>query len=105
MENKILRESDLRNYTKDQLIETIIDLQNDVLLSREQIALLNGRYFGRKTEKYAEVIENQLSLGDFNEAEAIADKTPEKDADTETITYTRKKTKGKEKKISAVSLS
>ena len=95
MENKILRESDLRNYTKDQLIETIIDLQNDVLLSREQIALLNGRYFGRKTERYAEVIENQLSLGDFNEAEAIADKTPEKDADTETITYTRKKTKGK----------
>ena len=66
-----------------------------MLLSREQIALLNGRYFGRKTEKYSEVIDNQLSLGDFNEAEAIADKTPEKDADTETITYTRKKTKGK----------
>ena len=93
MDNKILRESDLQNYTKDQLIATVIDLQNDVLLRNKKIAMLNGRLFGRKTEKLVEIVDNQIPLGDFNEAEAIADKAPI--AETETITYTRTKRKGK----------
>ena len=93
MNNKILRESDLQNYSKDQLIATVIDLQNDVLLRNEKIAMLNGRLFGRKTEKFVEIVDDQIPLGDFNEAEAIADKTPV--VETETITYTRTKRKGK----------
>ena len=78
MENKYLRAEDLSEYSKDELISKVIDLQNDVLYGKEQIAMLKNQLFGRKTEKTKYIFEdNQLALGDFNEAEAIADKAPE----------------------------
>ena len=67
MENKYLRAEDLSEYSKDELISKVIDLQNDVLYGKEQIAMLKNQLFGRKTEKTKYIFEdNQLALGDFN---------------------------------------
>jgi len=56
----------------------------------EQFRLAQQRRFGASSEKTA--LTNQLSL--FNEAELIADAEPS-DEPEETVTYTRKKRKGK----------
>ena len=45
MENKYLRAEDLSEYSKDELISKVIDLQNDVLYGKEQIAMLKNQLF------------------------------------------------------------
>ena len=102
MENKYLRAEDLSEYSKDELISKVIDLQNDVLYGKEQIAMLKNQLFGRKTEKTKYIFEdNQLALGDFNEAEAIADKAPE-EPEKIVVTYSRKKKGKKEEDLSTL---
>lgn len=83
----------LDRYSKEELIETVLSLQDDLFLSAEQIAILKSKLFGRKTEKQLPDGDEQMT---FNEFEAEAEKgTPEEPAVEETITYTRKKRIGK----------
>lgn len=109
--------TDFSKLTPEQLdkmdkraLIAIISSQQDQLKSinaqlnflAEQIALMNQRSFGRKTEK-ADQIPHQMSLFEdndvFNEAEATSDKSKEPDIKEVVISgYTRKqKTKREEK--------
>ena len=74
-------------------------ISNQLNFLTEQIALMNQRSFGRKTEK-ADVLSQQLSVFDyFNEPEALCDDSPEPDVREVVISgYTRaSKTKREEK--------
>lgn len=60
---------------------------------REALIILRHQKFGKKSEKLPEGVERGL----FDEAEALSSEAPQDDdaGDTETLTYTRKKTRGK----------
>ncbi|SDB54823.1 Transposase [Pseudobutyrivibrio sp. YE44] len=98
-------EEQLNNFDKAMLIQLFLNQQeqlesidNKMQLLLEQMADMNRHRFGRSSEKSDE--SNQLSFtiedGEiiFNEAEAFIDDYFE-DNDEETITVTRKKSKGK----------
>ena len=89
---------ELNNLDKNVLVTIIVSQQRQLTAIRsqldfltEQIALMNQRSFGRKTEKQSEF--EQLNLFEtFNEPEALSDGSPEPEI-TEVIisTHTRKK--------------
>ncbi len=79
-----------------------LDRKLDIL--QEQLALLTQQRFGRKTEKTSSIPVEQITIDDilslgvrniFNEAEAIVSESDVEEPDVETITYTRRKKKGK----------
>ena len=77
-------------------------ISNQLNIITEQLALMNQRSFGRKTEK-ADQMDNQLSLFEiydvFNEPEILSDGSPEPEIEEVAISgYTRKaKTKREDK--------
>ena len=86
------------------LQEQLTTISNQLNFLTEQIALMNQRRFGRKTER-ADQISNQLTLFDyetetFNEPEVLSDDSPEPDI-TEVIvsSYTRKNKTTREEKL------
>ena len=94
---------DLMNSQMDQLIKQDKELNRNLALMKEQIAILTQNRFGRKTEKSADIPSGQMTIMDilpedmrdvFNEAEATAEDNVA-EPDMETITYKRKKTSGK----------
>lgn len=79
--------------------ETTKKLMAQIDALTAQIRISNQRAFGRKSEK-SDVIDGQISLFDlnanlFNEAESLKDDSPEPILDEITVSYKRKKTKGK----------
>jgi transposase len=91
---------DLMNSQMDQLIKQDKELNRNLALMKEQIAILTQNRFGRKTEKSADIPSGQMTIMDilpedmrdvFNEAEATAEDNVA-EPDMETITYKRKKT-------------
>lgn len=103
-------DEDLNRMDKHVLITIIRSLQGQLTsisdqlnFLTEQIALMNQRSFGRKTEKYDQ-IDNQLSLFEmydcFNEPEALSDDSDEPDVTEVTISgYTRSKKTTREEKL------
>ena len=84
----------------DSLQEQLIAMSSQLDTISQQLALMNQRSFGRKTEKMDQ-IENQLSLFDvFNEPEVLSDNSREPEI-TEIIvsTHTRKKKTKREDKL------
>ena len=81
---------ELNRMNKEDVIALLLQSQKQNALFWEQIATMQARRFGRKTEKLEELAGQ---LGFFNEAEAEAEKVePEDETDepeTEEITYTR----------------
>ena len=75
------------------------DINRQLNIISEQLALMNQRQFGRKTEKSNE-IEGQISLFDFlDEAEFLQDESPEPEIQEITVSsYKKSKTKGKRDK-------
>ena len=96
---------ELNNLDKNALITLVLSLQgrldeinNQLSFLTEQIALMNQRSFGRKTDK--NIPDGQMSLFDttFNEAEASCDSSPEPVIDEIIIpAHKRSKSKGKRK--------
>ena len=94
----------LEKMDKDVLITIIVSLQSQLNsistqlnYLTEQIALMNQRAFGRKTEK-ADQVPHQMTLDElyhdniFNEPEVHSDDSPEPEVDEVIISsYTRKK--------------
>ena len=81
---------------ENELLKTqVSDLNIQVLLLTEQVAILTNRIFGRKSEQKLVCSDNQYEqLMLFNEAEFVSDITlPE--PEIEEIAYKRKKPKGK----------
>lgn len=124
MIRKTMTEEELNNIPEETVIKMYLQLaesfnllskqldtvssQNDTLnrnlkILEEQIAILTQQKFGRKTEKTSNITNDQISIFDifpddmkyvFNEAEAtVSEGTQE--PDIETITYKRRKRKGK----------
>ena len=96
--------SDLCLWETNPRVEPSIDqmdeLNKNLALMKEQIAILTQNRFGRKTEKSADIPSGQMTIMDilpedmrdvFNEAEATAEDNVA-EPDMETITYKRKKT-------------
>ncbi|MGL4521590.1 MAG: IS66 family transposase, partial [Bacilli bacterium] len=73
------------------LTEMVATLQMQVKYYEEQFRLLKSKMYGKSSEK---TDENQLTLDLFNEAEKETNETIEEPT-IETVTYTRKKRKGK----------
>lgn len=78
-------------------------LSSSLKLMQEQVSVLTQQRFGRKTEKSDSLLSGQMSISEFlpesmqdvfNEIEATAEEGV-KEPDLETITYKRKKRKGK----------
>ena len=86
---------ELKKLSNEDLIDIIISLQSDLFSNREELAILKEKMFGRKTEKIVPEVDGQLNF--FNETEAVEEEAAEVEEPTleETITYTRKKAKGK----------
>ena len=105
-ESALLNAESLNKMDKDALITIVLSQQEQLKsISRqldfltEQIALMNQRTFGRKTEQVSQL--DQFSLYDyFNEPEAKCDDSDEPDI-TEVIisSYTRKKKTKREEKL------
>lgn len=103
--DRLTREQ-LNTLDKDILITLLLDMQEKLERQTaaiekltEQIALMNTRTFGRKSEKL-HMDENQLSFfaGIFNEAEALADGQQVIEPSAETVIVTghkRRRRKGK----------
>jgi transposase len=102
---KEFTQEELKNLDKNALITLVLSLQGQLSqISRqldfltEQIALMNQRSFGRRTDRNS--IDGQISMFDqadfFNEAEADSDDSPEPDIDEITVhAHRRKKSAGK----------
>ena len=99
-----LSPEELNKMNKQVLITIIGSLQSQLNsisgqleLLTEQIALMNQRSFGRKTERADQLDPNQLNLFDvFNEPEVYSDDSPEPEVSEVVVsTYTRKKTSQK----------
>ena len=114
---KKMSEEELNNIPKDMIIKMYVqlsdsfdlmnsqmdELNKNLALMKEQIAILTQNRFGRKTEKSADIPSGQMTIMDilpedmrdvFNEAEATAEDNVA-EPDMETITCKRKKTSGK----------
>jgi len=93
---QIFTQEQLNNYSRDELVETVMMLQNDLVASEEKLAILQERMFGRKTEVVTEYPEAQLSMV-FNDAEAYKEVKPDvkEPTEEEVITYARRKRVGK----------
>ena len=90
----------LNDCTKEGLVDIVLDMQNRFSVIEERIAAMNVNTYGRKTEKVLSADPNQLNF--LNEMEAIEDGIEyadgsEAEPETEEITYSRKKAKGKRK--------
>jgi hypothetical protein len=79
---QIFTQEQLNNYSRDELVETVMMLQNDLVASEEKLAILQERMFGRKTEVVTEYPEAQLSMV-FNDAEAYKEVKPDVKEPTE----------------------
>ena len=88
-----LTKEQLNELSKDELVSMFLDMQKDMAVLKEKMAVLSANMFGRRTEKLSSVNPDQVTF--FNEAEAVADGTDCEE--TEEITITRKKTRGKRK--------
>lgn len=95
-----LSPEELNKMNKQVLIAIIGSLQSQLNsisgqleLLTEQIALMNQRSFGRKTERADQIDQNQLNLFDvFNEPEVLCDDSPEPEVSEVIVsTHTRKK--------------
>ena len=86
----------LDSCSKDQIIDMFMSMQNSFAVLEERIAAMNANTYGHKTEK---LLNNSDQICIFNELEAVKDGTDYNEGiseeETETITYTRKKQKGK----------
>lgn len=95
----MLSEDQLNHLSKEELVNMFLRMQNNISLLEERLAVMNANTFGRKTEKLSAVNPDQICF--FNEFEAVSDGTeyddeePSDKPETEEITYTRKKQKGK----------
>lgn len=95
----MLSEDQLNHLSKEELVNMFLRMQNNICLLEERLAVMNANTFGRKTEKLSAVNPDQICF--FNEFEAVSDGTeyddeePSDKPETEEITYTRKKQKGK----------
>lgn len=96
-----LSPEELNKMNKQVLITIIGSLQSQLNsisgqleLLTEQIALMNQRSFGRKTERADQLDPNQLNLFDvFNEPEAYSDNSPDPEVSEIIVSsHTRKKT-------------
>lgn len=121
MENKGLNAEQLNMIPHDVMVQMYLQqteaystllAQNNQLLAQneelirkvgsleEKLAVMNQRMFGRKTERIA-AMSDQLRLSDIdpalvlNEAEVLTEDGLPEEPGEETITYTRKKKKGK----------
>lgn len=99
-----LTTEELNKMEKHVLITIIVSLQQQLnTISKqldfltEQIALMNQRTFGRKTEQ----VEGQMEIPEcFNEPEALSDSSAEPEiTEVVTSTYTRKKKSTREEKL------
>ena len=109
--SKLTREQ-LEKMDKDVLITIVVSLQSqlDSISTQlnyltEQIALMNQRTFGRKTEK-ADQVPHQMTLDElyhdniFNEPEVLSDASPEPEVSEVIISsYTRKSKTTREDKL------
>lgn len=94
MNQSVLTKKQLEGLSKDELMDTILDLQIDLARQQEENAVLKQKLFGRGSEKSKYIDSDQITV--FNEAEGIVDEGPvEEPTIEETITYTRKKRTGK----------
>lgn len=95
MKQEILNKQQLNSLSKDELVSAVLSMQNTIANQEERISQLLQQLFGRKSEKHlSEEDDGQLNI--FNEAEAIAETSEDKEPEEiQTITYTRKKTAGK----------
>lgn len=90
--------SELKELSKEELVSIILRDRQELTDLKEKLGLMRADKFGSKSETLESVSE-QITL-EFNEAEAVFDagkENPEEEVqeDTETITYTRRKSKGK----------
>ncbi len=101
-----LTKDDLEKMDKGVLITIILSMQmqlsnisNQLNFLTEQIALMNQRTFGRKTEQTDEM--HQITLFEyFNEPEALSDDSPEPEVSEVVVsTYTRKRKTKREEKL------
>lgn len=97
-----LSENELKNMSKDALVDLIMGLQSSmnelnrtVDLLSESIRVMNQRSYGRKTET-ASPLQMKLDL-EFNEAEALADPHEEEPALEEAAPKRKKRPVGKRK--------
>ena len=94
-----LSEEQLNSLSKEELVNMFLLMQENMSILHERLAVMNENTFGRKTEKLSALNEDQMCI--FNEFEAVSDKTeyddeePAEESETEEITYSRKKTRGK----------
>lgn len=94
-----LSKEQLNTLSKEEVIDMFLTIQDHVLIIEERLAAMNVNTYGRKTEKLSALTPNENQMSFFNEFEAIEDGTEYDDEnpaeETEKITYTRKKSKGK----------
>ena len=91
-------EDQLKDCSKEELIDIVLDVQNRALVYEGKLVLNQANQFGAKSEKMKELVpEAQIGLV-FNEAEAVySEETPEPTAE-EALTpepNRQKKEKGK----------
>ena len=92
--------AELKECSKEELVSIILRGQQELNDLKEKLGLLKSDRFGASTEKLDTLVE-QTTLY-LNEAEAIYDESAddpedEEQEDIETVTYTRRKSKGKRK--------
>lgn len=122
MKNKAFTQEELNHIPKNALVQMYLQLassfelisnqletlqkQNQSLVKtmdslQEKVDLLTQARFGRKTEKLSEITADQIAmdlsgmLDIFNEIEALTENSTPLEPEMETITYKRKKQKGK----------
>ena len=89
---KLYTEEQLKNCSREELIEAVLQAQNRYSNLLEHLTANNVNSYGRKSEKME--YEDQESF--FNEAEAIvSDTDPLTEPELEEITYKRRKQSGK----------
>ena len=90
--------SELKEFSKEELVSIILKDRQEMANLKERLGLMRADKFGSKSETLGSMTE-QITLY-LNEVESEYDETKddpeiEEQEDTETITYTRKKSKGK----------
>lgn len=90
--------SELKELSKEELVSIILRDRQELTDLKEKLGLMRADKFGSKSEALLSV-SDQVTF-EFNEAESAFDagkEDPEEEVqeDTETITYTRRKSKGK----------
>lgn len=90
-----LSEDQLNNLSKEELVNMFLLMQENMSILQERLAVMNENTFGRKTEKLSSINPDQICF--FNEYEAVSDGTEydDEEPETEEITYSRKKQRGK----------